>query len=1033
MAKTVIGTAPFGQKYGFSLSCTATGTTPRTHTFTRKAGETGYVPVHAPGLLTGSINAATFRTVGAATCTLTEPANHDAVPIGLFTGQVITRSGHAATVTNAHGPIPPVTISIEAPPSPIIEGGDGEFTITANPAPLFDLPVDLRVTTSGDYGVRMPYRDWDWVVIPAGQTSAAYGVKTSADAVDEPNGTVTVEVVDSLNRGEAGRYQIDEASARASVTIADNDGGGSAVPATSEKLSHVSIDPKYPWVTRDEDAVFDVRGEAARNVPTVTLEITTTGDQGPQTRREMLTIPVTATAEASVEYVVPTTGVDTVKVVILPQVGRYFLSSWPRHHSATVKVRDGSVHPKITVTAVGGATHEASPGDMITLQGWHNIDPLYERGTDEATYYKWVQASGPTADLGKTTLRSLSMTIPNEGSLGTVLTFRLTVRIRPEFSTIMDTGTGTVILKVVAPPTGASGSDGPESQPPPRQQASTAPTANAGPDLTGAPGESVTLQGKGSTNPYGRWHQMAHQWTQLSGPTATLTHPQTSQPASNFGDPRFIVPADVADGTTLEFELTVTDQEGESNSDTMTVTVAVTETIRPTAKAGPDLTGAPGESVTLQGKGSTNPYGRWHQMAHAWTQLSGPNVTLTHPQESKQAANKFGDPRFTLPADAAGGTILEFQLTVTDQEGESDSDTMTVTVPGAEPEPANTPPTASIDAAQVTAAVAGEAVALQGVGGDAETTAESLTFAWSQVGGTPTVSIVSASTATAGFTAPDVTEQTELTFRLTVTDAGGLSASAETTIAVSPPPEPENTPPTFDEGDSAIRSLVENTAAGQLVGAPLTATDPDDHTLSYSLSGDDAGSFDIDAATGQLLTKFGVSYDYETQDTYSLTVTTDDGNAAATIAVTVSLTDVNETPSATSCFTNLNELTASVEYAGEWDDTDCRAHHRDSPARYFHFTLSQETTVEIRLASEADAQLFVSKDTPRNGWGKRPNSTYETRRTIRRNNGKLVHDGAHTGSNSVTLTLAAGEYTAEATGPASDGAPGTFTLNIQPQ
>ena len=69
-------------------------------------------------------------------------------------------------------------------------------------------------------------------------------------------------------------------------------------------------------------------------------------------------------------------------------------------------------------------------------------------------------------------------------------------------------------------------------------------------------------------------------------------------------------------------------------------------------------------------------------MAHQWTQLSGPSVTLTHPQAARynQAASKFGDPRFIVPADAADGTTLEFQLTVTDQEGGSDTDTVTVTV-----------------------------------------------------------------------------------------------------------------------------------------------------------------------------------------------------------------------------------------------------------------------------------------------------------------------------------------------------------------
>ncbi len=102
------------------------------------------------------------------------------------------------------------------------------------------------------------------------------------------------------------------------------------------------------------------------------------------------------------------------------------------------------------------------------------------------------------------------------------------------------------------------------------------PTTNAGLDLTGAPGAEVTLQGTNSINPYGEWWRMQHQWTQLSGPSVTLTHPkaeQYNQAADKFGDPRFTIP-DAADGTTLEFQLTVTDQEGASDTDTVTVTVA---------------------------------------------------------------------------------------------------------------------------------------------------------------------------------------------------------------------------------------------------------------------------------------------------------------------------------------------------------------------------------------------------------------------------------------------------------------------------
>ena len=69
-------------------------------------------------------------------------------------------------------------------------------------------------------------------------------------------------------------------------------------------------------------------------------------------------------------------------------------------------------------------------------------------------------------------------------------------------------------------------------------------------------------------------------------------------------------------------------------------------------------------------------------MERQWTQLSGPSVTLTHPKSEQynQAADKSGDPRFALPPDVAAGTTLEFQLTVTDEEGGSDTDTVTVTV-----------------------------------------------------------------------------------------------------------------------------------------------------------------------------------------------------------------------------------------------------------------------------------------------------------------------------------------------------------------
>ena len=74
------------------------------------------------------------------------------------------------------------------------------------------------------------------------------------------------------------------------------------------------------------------------------------------------------------------------------------------------------------------------------------------------------------------------------------------------------------------------------------------------------------------------------------------------------------------------------------------------------------------------------------------------------------------------------------------------------------------------------------------------------------------------------------------------------------------------------EGDQAdaTREVAENTAAGKTVGAPVQATDADGDDLTYTLEGTDAASFDIDWATGQILTK--AALDFETTPSYSVTV-----------------------------------------------------------------------------------------------------------------------------------------------------------------
>ena len=106
-----------------------------------------------------------------------------------------------------------------------------------------------------------------------------------------------------------------------------------------------------------------------------------------------------------------------------------------------------------------------------------------------------------------------------------------------------------------------------------------------------------------------------------------------------------------------------------------------------------------------------------------------------------------------------------------------------------------------------------------------------------------------------------------------------------------------NSPPAFDETGPAARSVPENSPADTVVGAPFTATDPDDgDTLAYSLTGDDEEFFDIDSSTGQIAVASGVSLDHEAKASYSVTITVTDSTATDTIAVNITVTDVNEPP-----------------------------------------------------------------------------------------------------------------------------------------
>ena len=161
--------------------------------------------------------------------------------------------------------------------------------------------------------------------------------------------------------------------------------------------------------------------------------------------------------------------------------------------------------------------------------------------------------------------------------------------------------------------------------------------------------------------------------------------------------------------------------------------------------------------------------------------------------------------------------------------------------------------------------------------------------------------VIAGETVTVSYTVPTGTGATP------VQDEAGNDAAALSNESVTN--NTVNNEPEFDSGLSTMRTLSENSAAGTNVGMPFTATDDDGDTLTYTLSGADASSFQIVATSGQIQAKSGVDYDFESaKKTYTVTVNVRDnkdqsGNADTavddSITVTINLTNVEEVGSVT--------------------------------------------------------------------------------------------------------------------------------------
>ena len=229
-----------------------------------------------------------------------------------------------------------------------------------------------------------------------------------------------------------------------------------------------------------------------------------------------------------------------------------------------------------------------------------------------------------------------------------------------------------------------------------------------------------------------------------------------------------------------------------------------------------------------------------------------------------------------------------------------------------------------------------------------ESGGEELTASLSDIDGTPTsvswqwalaasasgpfAPISGATSNTYTTVAVDVNRFLRATATYTDPQGSGKSASAVTgQISAS------NNEPEFDETSPTNRYVPENSGGGVNVGAAVEAMDDDGDTLTYSFgTGGDESLFTIEAGTGQIKTKSGQTYNYEsTPRIYNVSVRVHDNKDAAsnsphtntddTISVLIHLTDVNEQPAISTTQTAISvaeNQTAVLDYAATDPDNN---------------------------------------------------------------------------------------------------------------
>ena len=550
----------------------------------------------------------------------------------------------------------------------------------------------------------------------------------------------------------------------------------------------------------------------------------------------------------------------------------------------TLTVRDGKGGSdtdtvKIVRNTPPTASASASPtsqyrGSVVNLDGRQSSDS--DTG-DSIQSYSWAKTGGTftgNITINNEATSQPSFTVP-KGANGPDPNQTIIITL-----TVTDShgGTGTDTVTVTA--------------------LNAAPTVNAGSDANANRASSVTLSGSGSDTD----GTISYSWAKTNGGDyqGSITIANANQATASFTMPKRnkngALDLDVDD--TIEFTLTVTDNDGAARSDKVLITAKnASPTVSLTVPA-----------IVTMGREQTN---------HLTANANDPDGDLTYEWSSSSAAHFLCDldnlscttqnandqtVNVTVPHDW-GYYSDPVTVTVTDEDNATASVTEQVATNNKRP---------SANAGSDQTVNQGDSVSLSGSGSDPDGTIQG--YSWEKTGGTYTGTYADLSGATPSFTAPNLTgltstvQEKTIEWTLTVTDDDGGIRTDKVEITV------ENESPTVS-----------------LNSAPTTVTNGSSYTVTVSSKDDpDGANGNLSCCTwsvsgsGATITSSGVltiPAGASLNDAFTVTATITDedlGTGTGTVAFTVN----NKAPTANAGTDASADRGSTVTLSGSGTDTD---------------------------------------------------------------------------------------------------------------